>query len=180
MAKPQIITDIETTKTQLASKPNEISGLDGTIDLTGGQIKFPTTQYSSSDPNTMDDYEEGTFTPYIYGVPTAGTATYTRKTGKYCKIGNMVHVIIDLLWTGHTGAGEMKIGGLPFMAAALTGLSIGLSSQITTRANTVLIALAEGLAPIVNLSEMQVGGATYQAAAMDSAGWVIVSGTYIV
>src|SRR4030066_820181 len=35
------------------------------INLTGGQIKFPATQNASADANTLDDYEEGTFTPTL-------------------------------------------------------------------------------------------------------------------
>jgi hypothetical protein len=32
---------------------------------TSGQIPFPATQIPSSNPNTLDDYEEGTFLPII-------------------------------------------------------------------------------------------------------------------
>ena len=42
-----------------------------TINLTSGQITFPTTQVPSSDANTLDDYEEGTWTPVI--IAAAGT-----------------------------------------------------------------------------------------------------------
>src|ERR1035437_2045665 len=40
--------------------------IQGPLDLTGasaGQIKFPASQNASSDANTLDDYEEGTWTP---------------------------------------------------------------------------------------------------------------------
>src|SRR5678815_603330 len=41
-----------------------------------GQYAFPSTQTPSSDPNTLDDYEEGTWTPSV-----GGTATYTTQSG---------------------------------------------------------------------------------------------------
>jgi hypothetical protein len=34
--------------------------------LTGGGLKFPPTQVASADPNTLDDYEEGTWTPFLF------------------------------------------------------------------------------------------------------------------
>lgn len=55
----------------LRFKPKADNGADitamqllptGTVDLPYGQIKFPAAQNASSDPNTLDDYEEGTYT----------------------------------------------------------------------------------------------------------------------
>jgi hypothetical protein len=67
----------------------------GTVILKGGStsadgvgIAFPATQSASSDANTLDDYEEGTFTPSLYDGSTSvsmGTCTYT-------KIGNLVTI----------------------------------------------------------------------------------------
>jgi hypothetical protein len=45
----------------------------GVLQLTQGQIKFPVTQVASADPNTLDDYEEGTWTPVLRGAAAAGT-----------------------------------------------------------------------------------------------------------
>lgn len=64
--------------------------------------------------NALDDYEEGTFTPTIVGVTTAGTGTYTSQVGRYTKIGNRVFIQIQLAWTAHTGTGTMRVGGLPY------------------------------------------------------------------
>ena len=61
-----------------------------TIDLTGGQIKFPATQAASSNANTLDDYEEGAWNPTIaFGGGSTGI-TYTANAGIYTKIGNFV------------------------------------------------------------------------------------------
>ena len=81
---------------------------------TAGQIKFPATQAASSDPNTLDDYEEGTFTPVAVGTTTAGVGTYTGQTGFYTRVGNIVTVLLHLTWTAHTGDGNLTVAGLPF------------------------------------------------------------------
>lgn len=77
-------------------------------------IKFPAVQISSADPNTLDDYEKGSFTPASAGHIEAGAGTYTSQVGYYTKIGDMVHVHATLGWTAHTGFGNMRITGLPF------------------------------------------------------------------
>jgi hypothetical protein len=80
-----------------------------TINLTGGQITFPATASASSDANTLDDYEEGTWTPSI-----GGTATYYTQAGRYVKIGRIVLVNfqceINVRGTGSTTI----MTGLPF------------------------------------------------------------------
>ena len=83
---------------------------------TGVGITFPATQSASSDANTLDDYEEGTFTPSAVGSTTAGTGTYSTRTGVYTKIGRFVHVSIAIDWSAHTGTGNLRISGLPFSA----------------------------------------------------------------
>ena len=100
------------------------------IDLTGGQIKFPATQVASSDVNTLDDYEEGTFTPKITGLTTPGLATYSVQTGSYVKIGCLVRFSIYLAWTGHTGTGTMVVDDLPFSSVNTTNLVSAFSSYV--------------------------------------------------
>jgi hypothetical protein len=89
-------------------------GVGGATPSTSGAgITFPATVSDSSSGNTLDDYEEGTWTPSV-----GGTATYTTQTGTYTKIGRMVNVqfdmTINLIGTGTTGA----ISGVPFSANA--------------------------------------------------------------
>jgi hypothetical protein len=80
---------------------------------TGG-IKFPATQISSSDANTLDDYEEGTFTATLKGSVSDPTTPVTT-TGYYTKIGNRVSVEINFSQVDNSGAvGEVQISGLPF------------------------------------------------------------------
>ena len=98
-----LLTQAFAASTLTASSLVDISG------AAAGQIKFPATQNPSADPNTLDDYEEGTWTPSI-----GGTATYTLQTGKYTKIGNVVTVSfslrVNVIGTGNT----VTVIGLPF------------------------------------------------------------------
>jgi len=89
----------------------------GSTSATGTGIAFPATQSASSDANTLDDYEEGTFTPTAYGSTTAGTTTYTVQQGSYTKIGRQVTVSTRVDYSAMTGTGEIRFGGFPFTSA---------------------------------------------------------------
>jgi hypothetical protein len=109
-------------------------GVGGTSPSTSGAgITFPATASISSDANTLDDYEEGSFTPAIIGTTTAGTGTYTfeGQTGGYTKIGRVVHVSLYLGWTAHTGTGDTAISGLPFIPVNSTSYKPRFSAACT-------------------------------------------------
>lgn len=85
-------------------------------EITASQgIKFPATQVASTDANTLDDYEEGSWTPGIsFGGGTTGI-TYSLQAGSYTKIGNrcMISGRVDLSAKG-SSTGAARITGLPF------------------------------------------------------------------
>lgn len=85
------------------------------LNLTSGQITFPAAQSASADANTLDDYEEGTWTPAIAFGGAAVGVTYTAQTGYYLKVGSMVTAWarIDLSNKG-SSTGSMTITGFPF------------------------------------------------------------------
>jgi len=89
-----------------------ISVGNATPSTSGAGITFPATQSASSDANTLDDYEEGTWTPTLANI---GTGTYATNTGSYTKIGNRVYltVVLDINTTG-TASGDLQINGFPF------------------------------------------------------------------
>jgi hypothetical protein len=85
--------------------------ITGTMNLSGGQIKFPATQVPSADANTLDDYEEGTWTASLRN---GGTATAVQPL-KYTKIGRVVHIDGYLNFTSIPSNGSIfEIHGLPF------------------------------------------------------------------
>ena len=67
--------------------------------------------------NRLDTYEEGTWSPTIYGGTTAGSYSYeaVRTGGKYTMIGNMVFIegVVRISSITTAGAGDLYIGGLP-------------------------------------------------------------------
>ena len=89
---------------------------NATPSASGAGITFPATQSASSDVNTLDDYEEGTWTPAIAGG--SGT-TYATQAGWYTKIGNLVTVGFDLALSAKgTISGNAQITGLPFTSGS--------------------------------------------------------------
>jgi len=134
-------------------------------------IKFPNTQVTSSDPNTLDDYEEGTWTP-IFTCTTVGnlSVSYALQLGTYIKIGGLVTVNFALSCTPTftTAASNILISGLPFTSETLAGeRAIGgcgftgwtragytqINTQVTSNSNNVgIISTGSG----VNLSTLQI------------------------
>jgi hypothetical protein len=95
---------------------NEIdAALAQLVPGTAGAITFPATQVPSSNPNVLDDYEEGVWTPAFQ----ASSATYALQKGVYTKVGRMVvcHFRLQLSAKG-TLAGLCVLNGLPFQAEA--------------------------------------------------------------
>jgi hypothetical protein len=88
----------------------------GLLTLPYGQIKFPAAQNASADANTLDDYEEGTWTPSI-----GGTATYSPATGTYTKIGKLVTFQMTLYVATRGTGSQGTISGLPFVNTGSSG-----------------------------------------------------------
>jgi len=85
-----------------------------------GQMLFLASPNTSSNPNMLDDYEEGTFTPTIRpdGTGTAWTAT---SSGKYTKIGDTVFITGKIAYTAKTSTGNFAwMANLPFQPSADT------------------------------------------------------------
>jgi hypothetical protein len=65
--------------------------------------------------NTLDDYEEGTWTPTMEFSTTNGTISYTVRSGSYTKIGRIVYINAVITTSSITGnSGDLLISGLPF------------------------------------------------------------------
>ena len=84
----------------------------------GAGITFPASQSASSDANTLDDYEEGTWTPVIADASTGGnTGTFTNAGASYTKIGNTVTVwayLSAINTSGMTSGNQFYVRNLPF------------------------------------------------------------------
>ncbi len=60
---------------------------------------------------TLDDYEEGVWTPVLAG---ATTTTYTSQIGKYTKIGELVYLFFDIQINSLGNGQQTTVVGLPF------------------------------------------------------------------
>jgi hypothetical protein len=88
-----------------------ISVGNATPSSSGAGITFPATQSASTDANTLDDYEEGTWTP---ADASGAGLSFTSVDARYTKIGNLVTVYVVLTYPVTASGSQAKISGLPF------------------------------------------------------------------
>jgi lysophospholipase L1-like esterase len=95
------------------TKAVEINRFKG-IEVGYNGIKFSPTQVSNTGPNTLDDYEEGTFSPLLYN--SGRTRTIQTYNARYVKVGKKVTCwcSFDGGYSGD-GVGNLVINGLPFV-----------------------------------------------------------------
>ena len=110
----------------------------GHVTSFGGQITFPATAADSAGANTLDDYEEGTFTPGIsFGNGTTGI-TYTTQVGKYTKVGNLVTAFAYVILSAKgTSTGAVRVTGFPFTAVNTANVRTTCFQYITGGATTI-------------------------------------------
>ena len=108
---------------------------------TAGQIAFPAAVNLSAGANTLDDYEEGTWTPTFTASTTNPSVTYDAavRYGIYVKIGKTIFISgsVSITVLTSAGSGNLQISGLPFTSSSgLSGgfgsLSIGYKTGWTT------------------------------------------------
>ena len=127
----------------------------GDTTITTGDIVFATAGKgvclgvtTNTDSNTLDDYEEGTWTPSV-----GGDATYNTQTGKYTKVGNMITLVLEMninvLGTGST----TTISGAPFTPISGTHTAsapIGYAANLATNCIGLYFRMDAGNAQIHN------------------------------
>lgn len=109
----------------------------------GAGISFPATQSPSTDVNTLDDYEEGTWTP---SDASGAGLSFTVNSATYTKIGRCVYVSCYIIYPATANGSTALIGGLPFAAASV---QVGTASATN---GTSLVQSTDGTAvyPIKN------------------------------
>jgi hypothetical protein len=105
-------------------QPNYVGGWE----LEPRQNLLPLPNVDDPNPNILDWYQEGTFTP---GMTIGGSATgitFTTREGSYTRIGNVcnAHIVIILSSKG-AGSGAVRITGLPFPQALGDSISHAIS-----------------------------------------------------
>jgi hypothetical protein len=108
-----------------------ISVGNATPSTSGAGITFPATQSASTNANTLDDYEEGTFTPTF--TSSSGSITSYTSAGIYVKVGQAVTVNFGFtIGTVGTAGGGALFSGLPFQGAVSpvgSRLAIGVARE---------------------------------------------------
>jgi len=89
----------------------------GTTTANGIGITFPATQSASTNANTLDDYEEGTWTP---ADASGASLSFTVTSATYTKIGRIVNLLAYFTYPSNANVNPVLISGLPFTAATNT------------------------------------------------------------
>ena len=128
----------------------------GNTAATGVGVAFPATQDPSSDANTLDDYEEGTWTPTVTSQ-LGSITTVSSSSGTYTKIGRLVSIhCIFVISNYGTGSAALIVNGLPFSATSATiGSAINTTAGVfgsaeTNTGTTFYISKYDGTTLITN------------------------------
>jgi hypothetical protein len=123
----------------------------------GAGITFPATQSASSDANTLDDYEEGTWTPSFVTSGGGFSATYSDAKGQYVKVGKLVTVQGNIIvgTKSASGSGYLQLSGLPFQIDNTGGCtefggSVGMSYNWTSNPCICIQPLSGSTSCILN------------------------------
>jgi len=115
----------------------------GLVSLPRGQLAFPASQNASADPNTLDDYEEGSWTPSVsFGGGAVGVTYGSVNLGRYTKVGRLCVASCTLQLTNKgSSTGAALLTGLPFASPNVQiwgACSIGYTAAMTSVTGTVL------------------------------------------
>lgn len=107
----------------------------------------------STNPNALDDYQEGTW------IPTSISEALTQNSvARYTKIGRVVHIQLDVTWSVNTDTTHAKLQNLPFVSAITSGASIGFTNYVGTIYAFILGSEITLLAPDKNLANADFSG----------------------
>jgi hypothetical protein len=112
---------------------------DGDVTVSAGDLIFATAGKginlgvtSNTDSNTLDDYEEGTWTPVVADANSGGnTGSYSSggsAGNRYIKVGRLVYItceLFDINTSGMTGGNVLYIRGLPFSGHSSGTYNVG-------------------------------------------------------
>jgi hypothetical protein len=157
---------------------------DGVISLTSGALKFPATAINSANANTLDDYEEGTWTPVLTDGSNNAT-NHSNMAARYTKIGRMVYIQARL-WTSSLGSvsGNISISGLPFTPANISNLTGSISVangqnlSVTAGFNVGLQVLENTTSLLIKLWDGTGGSTTMQSGEWTADGLIDFGGSY--
>jgi hypothetical protein len=139
----------------------------GVLQVSNG-ISFPATQSACSDANTLDDYEEGTWTVQFFDAePTGGNASPTTGTGYYTKIGRVVYCVLPEI--SNISTSGMTSGNFFNMTLPFSASSVGYAAGVVNLNGITLPSSGVGVSVIMPPS----GARTYFRADTNTGGATI-------
>jgi hypothetical protein len=160
-----------------------ISVGNATPSTSGAGITFPATQSASSNANTLDDYEEGTFTPSMsFQTPGTSSFTFSDALGRYTKIGRMVFVEVLLRLSSFskgTASGNPLVTNLPFTVVNAEPIALGNIGFFNTPFSEFPVAAFEPNTTTIRLLVSLNNTGWISQSDPDSDSQYIFSGTYI-
>jgi hypothetical protein len=150
----------------------------------GAGITFPATKSPSSDANTLDDYEEGTWTPVLTGSGgSAGSYAAVQQEGFYTKIGNTVFATVGISMSNlGSWSGAVRCS-LPFTVGVAGNLAKGTTTRVQQHSFTGAVvpdADGSGVSHFrFNLTSSASGQSTWQWSSLSSAGGNYINTTFI-
>jgi len=158
--------------------------LGASTSATGVGISFPATQSASTDANTLDDYEEGTWTPVLSDGTNNATMS-SSNTGNYIKIGSQVTLFVFCETTSlGSVSGAVRISGMPFSTSAggigNSGVAAGYAQNLNITANQVVSVYMSNSSSFLRVRIWNAGAGTgeLQASEWSSDGGLLFSVTY--
>jgi hypothetical protein len=151
----------------------DFATLGGIETLTSKLIQFPALQNSSSNANTLDDYEEGSWTPSV-----GGTATYTTQNGHYVKVGRLV-CLNGLLTINTIGTGNPNtISGIPFSPTYDVAIPISRTANLSTSVTSISGVIFGGFLSVALYSRTAASTSDAQNSVLGNGSSFSLSGCY--
>lgn len=160
---------------------NEGNGTDILVDAGALDCQIDGVAYGTitdNGTNTLRPNKSGQWTPVISGTSTAGAGTYSQQFGWYTLLGNILHYGGTLVWSAHTGTGNVTLAGLPYPTPNVAGRfstcqfdinslsGVGVTTQVTGRhaVNVSFVAMnqyAAGVGSAVTMANAQTGNIVF-------------------
>ena len=133
---------ISTVRSNTSSDPYGLVFTENTTERmrinSSGNLAFPagkgidfsahastTASGTAQQVSVLDDYEEGTWTPFWFGTGTGSGVpmTSSQQKGSYVKIGNLVHLswYVGASANPNNATGSIQLGGMPYSATGSYG-----------------------------------------------------------
>lgn len=126
---------LTSTGTSTFTTPKAVTTIgvgNATPSTSGAGITFPATQSASSNANTLDDYERGTWTPTI--IASTGTVVTQTCSGSYVKVGKLVYVTFSIRPDIGTISEIDHINGLPYATDNISPAGFG-TARLSSNGN---------------------------------------------